>query len=96
MQQVMQTWMDWIQGGTQAGWLTDGGDALKPEGRVVHPDQSVTDGPFAESKELVGGFSMVECASYDEAVELAKGCPMIASGGSVEVRELMGVGKEDA
>lgn len=96
MQQVMQTWMDWIQGGVQAGWLTDGGDALKPEGRVVHADHTVTDGPFAESKELVGGFSMVQCADYDAAVEYAKGCPIFASGGTVEVRELMGVGKEGA
>ena len=46
MQQVFQTWMDWINGGVNAGWIVDGGDALKPEGKVVHPDSSVTDGPF--------------------------------------------------
>ena len=68
MQQVMQVWMDWIQDGMKAGWLVDGGDALKPEGRVVHPDSTVTDGPFAESKELVGGYSMVEAADFAAAV----------------------------
>lgn len=75
MQKTMQTWMDWIQGGMEAGWLTEAGDALLPTGRVVHGDQSVTDGPFAESKELVGGFSIAEAPDYDAAVEHAKGCP---------------------
>ena len=94
MQQVMQVWMDWIEKGMKAGWLTDGGDALKSEGRVVHPDKTVTDGPFAESKELVGGYSMIEAADFNAAVELAKDCPMILGGGSVEIRELALVGKE--
>ena len=95
MQQVMQMWMDWIQAGTEAGWMLDGGDGLKPEGAVVQPDLSVIDGPFAESKELVGGYSMVEAADLPAAIGLAKGSPMIASGGSVEVRELANVGKQD-
>ena len=94
MQKIMQVWLDWIQGGFDAGWMSDGGDGLKPEGRVGHPDQSVTDGPFAEAKELVGGYSMIEAPDYDAAVEIAKTSPMIMSGGYVEVRELANVGKE--
>ena len=94
MQQIMQTWMNWIQGGVEAGWMIDGGDALTPEGRVVQPDLSVTDGPFAESKELVGGYSMVEAADFDAACEIAKSCPMPAAGGSVEVRMLANVGQQ--
>ena len=94
MQQIMQTWMDWIQGGTEAGWLVDGGSALGPTGQVVNPDLTVTDGPFAEAKELVGGYSMVEAGSLAEAVELAKGCPMPAGGGSVEVRQLVNPGED--
>lgn len=94
MQKVTQTWMDWIQQGMEAGWLVDGGDALKAEGRVVQSDLTVTDGPFAESKELVGGYSMVEADSMEKACELAKTCPMPAAGGSVEVRELANVGQE--
>lgn len=93
MQQVMQTWMAWIQGGTEAGWMLDGGDALKAEGRVVYPDATITDGPFAESKELVGGYSMVQAENLDAAVKLTKDCPMFVAGGTVEVRELMNVGK---
>ena len=95
MQQITQKWMDWIQGGVEAGWLIDGGDALIPEGRVVNPDLSVTDGPFAESKELVGGYSLVEASDFAAACELAKGCPMPSSGGTVEVRELANVGQQE-
>jgi hypothetical protein len=93
MQKSLQGWMDWIQGGAKAGWLIDGGDALTPEGRVVHPDLTVTDGPFAESKELVGGYSLVEAADFDAACEIAKSCPMPAAGGYVEVRLLANVGE---
>ncbi len=95
MQQAMQVWMEWIENGTKAGWLLDGGDALKPDGRLVKPDSTVTDGPFAESKELVSGYSMVEATDYDAAVALAKTSPMISvHHGYVEVRELANVGAE--
>jgi len=49
----------------------------------------VTDGPFAEAKDLVGGFSLVEATSIDQAVELSRGCPVLDTGGSVEVRPVM-------
>lgn len=95
MQQAMQVWMTWIENGTKEGWIIDGGDALTPDGRLVHPDNSVTDGPFAESKELVSGYSMVEAATFEDAVELAKDSPMISiHKGYVEVRQLAEVGKE--
>jgi hypothetical protein len=94
IQQMMQVWMNWIQGGTEAGWLIDGGSALGPAGQVVNPDLTVTDGPFAESKELVGGYSMVEAESLEAAVELAKGSPMPAGGGTVEVRQLANPGED--
>ncbi len=45
MQQAMQAWGEWMTDGTKAGWLLDPGDGLKPEGKVVHPDRTVTDGP---------------------------------------------------
>ena len=78
MQQAMKVWMDWIENGTKAGWILDGGDALLPDGRLVSPDTTVTDGPFAESKELVSGYSMIEADNYDAAVEYAKTSPMIS------------------
>ena len=72
--------------GIEAGLGRDG-DALL--------DGAVTDGPFAESKELVGGYSMVQAKNLDEAVKLTKDCPMFAAGGTVEVRELANVGKPE-
>ena len=95
MQQAMQVWMKWIEDGMQAGWLLDGGDALRPDGRLVAPDTTVTDGPFAESKELVSGYSMIEADDYDAAVAYAKTSPMITEHhGYVEVRQLAEVGSE--
>lgn len=88
MQQVIEQWMTWIQGAMEAGWMVEPGDALKGEGKVVRGDMVITDGPFAESKELVGGYSMVEAADLAAAAALAEGCPSLSVGGSVEVREL--------
>jgi hypothetical protein len=60
MQQNMQKWTAWIGEGFQKGWLLDAGDALTEEGRVVNAKKVVTDGPFVESKEVVGGYSIVK------------------------------------
>ncbi len=87
MQQAMQAMATWIEDGTKAGWLLDPGDGLKTGGSVVHPDKTVTDGPFAESKELVGGYCMIEANDLAAAVALAKEMP---AGGTIEVRQLAG------
>jgi hypothetical protein len=70
--------------------MLDPGDALKREGCVVNAKKGVTDGPFIESKEIVGGFSIVEADTLKDAAELAKGCPGLLTGGTVEVRPLAG------
>ena len=88
MQQTMQAMGEWMVSGMKAGWLLDVGDGLKPGGQVIHADNTVTDGPFAESKELVGGYCMVEAVDLAAAVEHAKAMPR--SGGDLEVRELAG------
>ena len=90
MQQHMQKWQTWITTALQKGWMTDAGDALNPEGRVVNARKVVTDGPFVEAKEIVGGFSIVQADTLDAAAELAKGCPALLTGGNVEVRPLLG------
>jgi hypothetical protein len=89
MQQHHQKWMEWITQALQQGWMLDPGDALTPEGRVVK-SKVVTDGPFVESKEIVGGFSIIQADSLDAAAKLAKGCPGLLVNGSVEVRVLAG------
>jgi hypothetical protein len=90
MQQHMQKWHTWIAEGLRKGWILDSGDALTQEGRVVNARKVVTDGPFVESKEIVGGFSIVQADTLDAAAELAKGCPGLLAGGAVEVRPLAG------
>jgi len=90
MQQQMQKWRTWIGDGLQKGWLLEAGDGLTQEGRVVNARKVVTDGPFVESKEIVGGFSIVQAETINAAAELAKGCPVLLGGGTVEVRQLAG------
>lgn len=90
MQQMLQKWQIWLADGLRQGWLIDPGDGLKKEGRVVNAKRIVSDGPFIEVKELVGGFSIVQADTLDAAAELAKGCPVFIRGGSVEVRPLQG------
>lgn len=88
MQENMQQWFAWVNDLKQKG-IYAAGEALTPEGKTVHKQNVVTDGPFAESKEIVGGFFVVKANSLEEALEFAKGCPDLPLGGSVEVREVM-------
>ncbi|HEX5399174.1 MAG TPA: YciI family protein [Verrucomicrobiae bacterium] len=67
-----------------------GGQALARTGAMVSgkDGRNVTDGPFAESKEVVGGYFLLNVATFEEAVAIAKTCPTLAFGGKVEVRPL--------
>ena len=69
--------------------MKDPGQPLEGEGKVVDAEGTVTDGPFAEAKDLVGGFSLVEAETLARAAELARGCPILEVGGSVEIRPIM-------
>lgn len=96
MQQIMESWNAWIGKGYEEGWMVDGGDALKLEGKIVNEEKVVSDGPFVESKEVVGGYSIVQCENLDAAMEVAKLCPAANSpGGTIEVRELAGMGPQE-
>ncbi len=69
-----------------------GGQKLADEpGRVlrgVGDDMKVTDGPYSETKEWLGGYFLIEAPNYKAAVELAGDCPTLLHGGTVEVREV--------
>jgi hypothetical protein len=91
MQESMARWTKWIGEGFQKGWLLDAGDALMPDGKVVNSKKVVSDGPFAESKEVVGGYSVIKADSYAAAAEYAKTCPASSEGGTVEIRQLAGL-----
>ncbi len=81
-------WMDWVGGIAAQNKLVDRGNRLTPTGKVVRAKGSVTDGPYAEIKETIGGYSIVKANSYEEALQLAQGCPVLSHGGCVEVREI--------
>ena len=86
---MMQAMGAWMADGQENGWLLDPGDGLKAEGREVTFGETITDGPFAESKELIGGYCMVQAEDLTAAVELARSMPQ-APGSTMEVRELAG------
>lgn len=68
----------------------DSGEALEEETKNIQGKELiVTDGPFIESKELVGGFYIIKANSLEEATNLAKGCPTLRLGGRIEVRPVM-------
>lgn len=90
VQAHMDEWKVWMQGLAEKGQLVDG-EPLNAEGRQVSGGGKViTDGPFAEGAEIVGGYLMVNASSLDEAVEISKGCPILdAEDGHIEVRAIM-------
>ena len=103
MQDVMKAWDRFTQETVDSGAFV-AGEGLQPSSTAttVHIDAgggepTVTDGPFAESKEQVGGFYLLECKDLDEALEYAKKIPF--KNGSVEVRPVMvfeGAGSESS
>ena len=85
----MKQTMDWI-GGIAARNKFSGGNGLPfDDAKVVRHNNIVTNGPFGEIKETIGGYIIVKADSVDEAVEFAKGCPVLqGEGNSVEVRRI--------
>lgn len=88
-QQHMQKWVAWMGRLREQGRLK-GGEPLERAGKVLKGRRhQVTDGPYTESKDLVGGYMSVMADSLDDATELAKGCPLLERDGVVEVRPIM-------
>ena len=88
MQKNMEAWGTWIKGLAEKGKFVSG-EPLGKESKVIKGTKKVvTDGPFAEAKELVGGYLIVNAADINEAAELAKGCPIYDVNGVTEVRDI--------
>ena len=76
-QQMMQKWGAWLKGLGEKGHIRDQGQPLERAGKLVKgKKKTVTDGPFAEAKDVVGGYTLIEASDLDQAVELSKGCPI--------------------
>jgi hypothetical protein len=91
MQDYMQRFQNWIVSLTKAGKLTSCGPLEKSGKMLVGPNGLVTDGPFAETKDLIGGYSVVSAKDLDEATDVACDCPFLAIGGTVEIRAVLDV-----
>ncbi|MEP6676321.1 MAG: YciI family protein [Ferruginibacter sp.] len=89
MQATMKKWMDWLGGVAAQNKLVSRGNSLHGGGKILKSGNVITDGPYVEIKEAVGGYSIIKADSIEEAVELSKGCPILESGGNVEVREIV-------
>ena len=89
MQNIMQQWQTWMGGIAAQGKLASSGNRLGGDGKTVRPSNVVTNGPYAEIKEMLTGYIIVNAGNIDEAAEIAKGCPILLVGGNVEVRDVI-------
>ena len=89
MQDMLKPWQDWMGSLAARQALANPGNRLSNDGRVVKSGNLVTNGPYVEIKEGIGGYIIVRAASIDEATVLAKGCPIMLIGGNVEVRAVV-------
>jgi hypothetical protein len=89
IQQTMSRWTAWFDRLSNEG-KAKLGQPLTNDGKIVSGKKgvAVVDGPFTESKEAVAGYILLSVADLDEATELAKGCPGLDYGMSVEVRPI--------
>jgi hypothetical protein len=88
MQSFLALWGEWFQ--KHASAVVDGGDGLLPTGRVLAADGTVSDGPYVEAKEVIGGYSVIQADNYDAAIAVARDCPIVKIGGAIEIREFAG------
>jgi hypothetical protein len=89
LQERMGKWFAWGNKMKEQGILKGGEALVSNAKRISGPDRVVTDGPFAESKELVGGYYTVSAESADAVVKIAQDFPDYDLGGTVEIREIM-------
>jgi hypothetical protein len=91
--EIMQEYGEFVQGIVKSGHYRAGAK-LQPSSTAVtirgkNGERLITDGPFAETKEQLGGYHLIECKDFDEAIAIAARIPPIRVGGSVEVRALV-------
>jgi hypothetical protein len=88
MQDRMQRWMTWFKDLEKNGHITSKGQPLGNAGGGVVKDSkgNVSDGPYAETKDIVIGFTLIEAKDFDQAVKLTAGWPGFAEGGLIEIR----------
>ena len=90
MQEGLTSWMNWMGGIAAQNKLVNRGSRLSvSNSKTVKPNNVIVDGPYTEIKEFINGYTIVKAANIDEAVEMASGCPILQTGGNVEVRAVV-------
>ncbi|WP_217601632.1 YciI family protein [Chitinophaga sp. GbtcB8] len=87
LQESLKLWQNWFGGIAAQDKLARPLQRWDGKGKVVTPNKVVTNGPYVEIKESIGGLVIIKAADYEEACEIAKGCPILLLGGNVEVRK---------
>jgi hypothetical protein len=91
MQKVLMKYMAWGKRLREAGLITESNKLADEPGRVVRRSDGqvrAIDGPYSETKEILGGYYVISADSYDQAIERARDCPHLEYGGTIEVRQV--------
>lgn len=81
-------YMAWGNQAREGGYLLGSNKLVDDGGKIMRGQKPVTDGPYSETKEVLGGYYLVEAADYKQAVERAKNHPHLEHGGTIEVRQV--------
>lgn len=85
----MQKWGAWMGELSEKGILVDGLPLGRDGKRIEGSSKVVSDGPYAEGKEIVGGYLIVNAENMDSAMEISMDCPLFENDGDLEIREIM-------
>jgi len=89
LQQVLMNWRNWTEELSSKGIYSGGERLTRGEAAVVKGNAKIViDGPYAESKEIIGGFISIKAENLQQAIEISKGCPIFNFDGNVEIREV--------
>ena len=86
LKEHLQQWQDWFGSLAAQNRLSRPLQRWDGDGRVLKSNKSITNGPYAEIKESIGGLIIIKAENYEEALEIAQGSPILDIGGSVEIR----------
>ena len=87
-QASLKEYMSWIEGFAKSGNYISS-DPIEPAGRYIKASGVTSDGPFIESKEAISGYVLIKANNIDEAVAFGQQCPVLKTGGAIEVRPIM-------
>jgi hypothetical protein len=90
-QDYLRHFQKWIASLTQAGKISSCGPLSQRGRTLAGPKALMTDGPFVEAKDLIGGYTVISAENLDTATEIARGCPFLLVGGTVEIRPVLSV-----